>query len=184
MAMSEPTSIRAGDSVSWTRSLSEYLAGDGWTLHYRLLHPAAAAIDFDATADGDDHAVSLTTTDTAAFTSGAATLVAWVTKGSESITMGQYPVTILPDLRTTATLDGRSAAEVALADAKAALRTYAAAGASHVMTTTIGDVSTTFRSTKDLVDLIARLEQEVTAERAAQSILDGTGVPGRVFTRM
>jgi hypothetical protein len=181
--MSEPTSIRAGDSVSWTRSLDAYKASDGWTLHYRLLHPTADAVAFDATPDGDDHAVDLTATATAAYTAGNATLVAWVTKDTQSVTLGQYPVTILPDLRTTATLDGRTPAEKALADAKTALQTYVANGTSTVMTTTIGDRTTTFRSTRDLVELINQLEIEVQRERAALALLDGTGVPGRVFSR-
>ena len=33
----EPLSTRAGDSLSWSRSLPEYSAADGWTLKYRIL---------------------------------------------------------------------------------------------------------------------------------------------------
>ncbi len=181
--MSEPNTLRAGDSVGWTRSLPEYPASDGWTLHYKLLHPTAAAVAFDAVPDGDDHAVSLDTAATAGLTAGVATLVAWVTKGLESITLEAQPVEILPDLRTAATHDGRTPAEKALADAKAALQAYAADSTTTVMTVSIGDISTTFRSTRDIVELIRHLEQEVNRERAALALLDGTGMPGRVYSR-
>lgn len=181
--MSEPTSIRAGDSVSWTRATPDRKAGDGWALYYRLLWPTGAAVDINTTAAGDDHTAALTAAETAGYPAGDATLAAWLVKGIESITLGQYPVSILPDLRTTQNLDGRSPSEKALADARSALHAYAAGDAT-VMTVSIGDVSTTFRSTRDLVELINSLEQAVNRERAALAMLNGTGVPGRVFTRM
>ena len=54
----EPTSITAGDSVAWTRSLSDYPASAGWSLAYTLIN-AAAKITINASAAGDDHAVSV-----------------------------------------------------------------------------------------------------------------------------
>lgn len=52
----EPTQLVAGDTVQWTKSLSDYLSSDGWTLSYRVVGAeqeiTAADIDADANTSG------------------------------------------------------------------------------------------------------------------------------------
>lgn len=183
----EPAVIRAGDTVTWTRVLPEHSADDGWALKYRLLYPSGSAIDITTSGSGTDHTVSLTSTDTSAWTAGAATLVAYAEKGGgaslERATLESQPITILANLVTASTYDNRSANQVALADAKAALAAYMASGRVHVAEYNVAGRLMKFRSADEIRALIEYYEAEVGKERAALAILTG-GSPGRVCSRM
>lgn len=181
--MSEPTTLRAGDSATWTREdLSDTPASDGWALKYRLLWPTGAAVDLTATATGDSYSVSLTADATRDWPAGSATLVAYVERAGERITLGQQPLTVLPDLTAAATFDGRSQARIALDHARAALSAYLAAGKAHVAEYEIAGRRMKFRGSREILDLIQHYEREVAKENAATALLTG-GSPGRVLTR-
>lgn len=186
-AAAEPTVIRAGDTVSWDRDLSEHSAADGWALKYRLLWPTGTAVDIATTGNGTTHSVSLTATQTAAWPASHATLVAIAEKGSgpslERVTIEAQPLTILANLATAATHDRRSANEIALADARAALAAYMASGRVHVAEYDIAGRSMKFRAADEISALVEHYEAEVGKERAALAILTG-GSPGRVVCRM
>lgn len=186
MAAMEPTSIRAGDSLAWERSLPAYPASAGWALKYRLLFPAGTAVDIASSGAGDLYSVALTAANTAGWTPGAATLIAYLERGAgpslERITLSQQSVTILPALYAAATLDNRSQAVKALADARAALAAYMANGQAHVAEYEIAGRRMKFRSANEIGFLVGYLEGEVARERAALAIQSG-GIPGRVFTR-
>jgi len=182
-----PTSFRAGDSSAWKAALPEYASTDGWSLIYRLILPFGAAAEFSATGGtGGDYAVSLSATATSTWQAGAGTLLSRVERGSgaglERITLGQQAVTILPNLATASSFDGRSIAAKGLADARAALAQYMAKGQAHVAEYHISDRVMKFRTTQDILDLIAYYEREVAKERATAALMQGTA-PGRVYTR-
>ena len=65
----EPDSIQAGDTLTWKRSLSDYPASS-WVLSYRLTSTTAQLATIAASADGDDHLVSVAPATTAAWTAG------------------------------------------------------------------------------------------------------------------
>ena len=180
--MSEPTSLRAGDSVDWTVDQPEYSAAAGWALKYRLLFATGSPVDITTTATGTVYAAALTAIVTAPFVIGQATLVKWVEKAAIKITLAQYPVNVLPNLATATTLDGRSANVIALAAARKALSDYNAGG-TKVLSATVEGRAVTFRAVKDLTDLIEYYERQVNRENAANAVLFGTS-PGRVLTRM
>jgi hypothetical protein len=184
--MEEPTTLRAGDSVSWTKSLPAYPSADGWSLHYRLLWPTGTAVEITASASGVDYTVSLTAANTASWAAGAASLVSYVKKGSgaseERATLERLDVTILPDLTTAATFDGRTDNQKALADARAALKAYMASGKAHVSEYDIAGRKMKFRAAGEIIDLINYYEREVARERIATAIANG-GAPGRVMYR-
>lgn len=184
--MSAPTQIRAGDSAAWTETLPDHPPAAGWALHYRLLWSAATAVDIDAVAGADNYVVTLTPTDTAAWTAGVSTLVWWVERGAdetlERAFLGQHAVTILPNLTTAATYDARSTNARALADAKAALAKHVASGRMHVGEYNIAGRAMKFRTADEITALIEYYERECAKERAAFAILQG-GSPGRVLTR-
>lgn len=181
--MNEPTTFRAGDSASWSESLPEYLASDGWTLHYRLLWPTGTAVDIVTSADGDDFAVALASSATSSWPAGQATLVSWVTKEAARVTLEQQPVTILPDLTTAATHDGRSANKKALDQAEATLAAYAAGGKACVAEYEVAGRRMKFRDTQQILDLINHYKRLVAKETAALALLQGGGMPGRVYYR-
>lgn len=182
-----PTSFRAGDFAAWKTAIPEYDAADGWSLIYRLILPFGAATEFSATDGvGGDYAVSLSATATSTWQAGAGTLLSRVERGSgpglERVTLGQQAVTILPNLATASSFDGRSIAAKGLADARTALAQYMAKGQAHVAEYHISDRVMKFRTTQDILDLIAYYEREVAKERATAALMQGTA-PGRIYTR-
>jgi len=181
--MSEPTTLRAGDSIAWTHTVPDSPASAGWVLAYRLIWPNGTAVDITTTPVGDDFSVDLPAASTSAYTTGHATLASWVSRGADVYTLAQTAVEILPNLRTATIFDGRSGAEKRLEQARAALDSYLAGGKAHVASYDIGERKMVFRNSKELIDLIAFLESEVNKERAAMALFNGTGLPGRVHTR-
>lgn len=183
----EPTTLRAGDTVAWTRELAEYSAADGWSLKYRLLWPVGVAADISAVGTGTLHSVNLSAADTASFTAGPATLVAYVEKGAgatlERATLQSQSITVLPSLAAATAYDGRSANAIALANARAALASYMAKGQLHVASYDVGGRTMTFRAATEITDLIAYYEREVFKENALLAAVNGVAA-GRVQVRM
>ena len=118
----EPARVRAGDTVTWRKSLPDYPATSGWTLYYRAIN-ATAKIDITAAADGADHLVSEIPTTTDGWTAGDYTLLAWVSDGTDRVTLPSARITIDPDLAAVAAAgyDARSAAKKMLDAIDAAL---------------------------------------------------------------
>ena len=106
----EPASLVAGDTLSWTKSLSHYPANAAWVLNYRLIN-ATTKIDIVATASGADHLVSVTAAVTAAYPVGVYTYQAFVTKAALRHTVGSGSINISPNLAAqAASYDTRSIA--------------------------------------------------------------------------
>ena len=169
----EPLSIRAGDSLTWSRSLPEYSAADGWTLKYRILWTTGSSpASFSASGVGTQHTVTLAAVTTAAWSAGRATLFVYVERtvgpATERVSLETKTIDIAANLATATTFDGRTANAKALDDLKAALASYCVAEYQ------IGDRRMKFRSTTEIADLIAYYERAVAIER---------GVSGRVFYR-
>ncbi len=81
----EPTLIVAGDTVQWTKSLSDYPATDGWTLSYSFQLPGSTAtpITFDADPDGANYAIEVDADDTADWAAGSYNWTSYVTNVSD-----------------------------------------------------------------------------------------------------
>lgn len=102
----EPATVVAGDTITWTKSFSDYPATT-WTLKYRLLN-SAGKIDITASASGSDYLVSVSSTTSASYTAGDYDYIAWVEKAGERHTVGQGRITVTANLATANTFDGRS----------------------------------------------------------------------------
>jgi hypothetical protein len=102
-----PSTLQAGDTLTWTDSLSDYSAADGWTLKYRLAGPSI--IDITGAADGADHSLDVSKTTSANYTPGRYKWTAYVEKGADSFTVATGTVEVLADLRqVTGSYEGRS----------------------------------------------------------------------------
>jgi hypothetical protein len=97
----EPAEVRAGDTVTWQKTLDAYPAGT-WVLYYRLIN-ATAKIDITAIASGDAHLVSVLPTTSDDWTAGEYAYVAWVISGADRVTVAQGKITVLPNLAAVAT---------------------------------------------------------------------------------
>lgn len=78
----EPIEFAAGDTLSFTRKLPDYLAGDGWSLTYEL-RGGAQAIEFSSTASGGDHAIAVTAAVTATWLPAEYILAGYAVKAAE-----------------------------------------------------------------------------------------------------
>lgn len=181
--MNEPTTFRAGDSASWSESLPDYPASAGWLLKYRLIWPTGTGVNLTATPAGNDFAVSLVSSDTTGWTAGKATLVSWVEKGTDRVTLEQKAVTILPDMTQAITHDGRSANKQALDAAEAALAEYLKGGKATVAEYEVAGRRMKFRDADQIIALINHYKPLVARENAALALLQGGGMPGRVYYR-
>lgn len=117
----EPARVRAGDTVTWRKSLAEYPASAGWTLYYRLIN-ATAKIDITSTASGADHLVSVAKA-TDDWVAGDYVLVAWVADGTDRVSLPGGRITVQPDLAavSAAGYDSRTQAKKMLDAIDAAL---------------------------------------------------------------
>jgi hypothetical protein len=104
-----PASVNAGDTIQWTRSISDYPASSGWALSYVLIN-AAGKISIAGSASGADFAVTVAAATSALWTPGTYDWREQVSKAGEVFTTGSGRITVAPSFTTNATLDNRSKA--------------------------------------------------------------------------
>ena len=168
-----------GGNLEFTKTLAAYPASAGWVLSYRLvLKSGTGHLSFEASADGDDHAVSVPAATTAAWTPGAYTWFAWVTLGTDTHNVDQGETTLLPNPRTaTGTLDLRSDAQIALGNVRATIRGTASA---NVLMYSIQGRQLQHHSITSLLQLESKLARDVQRE---QQLLTGRN-PRRLVARV
>lgn len=108
----EPLTVNAGDTVRWRRALPDYPAGAGWALTYTLLN-AAGKITITASAQGDDHLVSVPAATSAGWAAGDYAWRAQVSKAGDVFTVAEGRITVKPAF-SASTLETRSLARRAL----------------------------------------------------------------------
>lgn len=189
--MKIPSTIQAGDTVSWvdastTDTLGNELSSATWTLTYYLRFNAAsegATVVGSARSDGGwDFTVSAGTT--AGFDAGTWYWQALATSGSDKLTLGAGTLTVKASLSYTGTagaFDGRTQTEKDLDAVQAAIRSIISGGA--VQQYSIGSRSVSKMRLEDLLMLESKLKAEVNRERAAEKVAAGLGNPGTMFVR-
>lgn len=174
--------IILGDSLNFPTSVPGYLASDGWALHYRLIQRTTGTpISLTAVADGDDYLVQASAATTAAWAAGAYSWASWVTKGSEVYSLSTGTCTLVPDPRTAAAgVDLRSAARIALDQAKAAMSAWTPTSKSY----RIGEREMTFNSPADIIAVIAFWQTEVSREERLEASAKGYPDRRKTYVRM
>lgn len=188
---SEPERFVQGDTVSWTKSLLDYLPADGWTLHYAFVLIGQAAIVIDGTDNGDgSHLIEITPEESADFALGSWESQAYVTKGTpvtERVTLFRSTTIVDPDFATQTTgYDGRSWARRMLDYAEAAIEETVANRfpvAGYSFSTGQGSRSVTIRSYQELKDFRSQMRAEVRTEERAQARAAGKPSGGKILTR-
>lgn len=106
--MSLPNPIFKGALLNFTESVSDYLASDGWSLHYALIN-ATKKIQLDSVASGDSHLFNYETAAQETWTIGSYTYQKYVKKaGASTVLIKKGSRTIEPFFETTDTHDGRT----------------------------------------------------------------------------
>lgn len=176
----EPTSLTAGDTVAWLKTLDDYPASAGWILAYTLIN-STTKITITASASGDDHAVSVAASTSAGYAAGTYAWVAAVTKGSERYTVGSGTVVVNPNLAAASTYDTRSAARKALDAADLALATYGAKA--YLQAYEIAGRSQRFQDPGAFMAWRNKLKAEVRNEEAAAAIAAGRRPRNQILAR-
>ena len=119
MAFSIPTSeadaVTTGDSLQWTRSYSQYLPSDGWSLAYKIAKADGSRFaTFPATTSGTSFAVNVTPAVTGTWPAGLYNIQGVVSLSSgEAHTVWSGTLKVNPGVFSGGT-DSRSAAKIIL----------------------------------------------------------------------
>lgn len=97
----EPISLTAGDTISFTKSLADYPATGGWSLKYEL-RGGAQAIEFTSTASGDYHVLAVTAATTLTWLPAEYVLFGFAIKGGERHEFFKASFEVKPDAATSA----------------------------------------------------------------------------------
>lgn len=176
----------AGDSLNFLTGGGSYPASSGWVLKYRLVPRTVGgtAILLTATAEASDFRVAVAATTTATWVADSYNWFSWVEKSGETYTVASGQLVVKPDPRTVAAgHDGRSQAEKALDEAKAAYSTYTTSRGT-TRRYRIGDREMEFSSSADIVQLINYWELQVKRERRQKALAEGRPDPSRTYVRL
>ncbi len=173
----EPTEIRGGDIVKWTKSLPDYLPAT-WTLIYTFID-ATAKVQVTATDNGDNtHLATMTIVNTQALdnaTGSAFNTVRWIARvndGTNYHTVASGTTRVLPDLAAATTgFDDRTHVKKVLDLIEAVIE--GSADRSYLSDAT-GDGSTQYKTDEELIVMHKRYsmlyEKELQAERIAAGL--------------
>ncbi len=177
-----PASISAGDSSQWIIALADYLASEGWVLHYTL-NKLGNTINIDSTASGDDHLITITAVVSAAWQAGDYGYVAYVTgPASARVTLAQGQIKIAPNLAAqTGGYDSRTPSKKLLDDLNAALATYG--NKAFTQEYSIAGRMMKFTSPSVFMEFRDKVKREVAAEIAAENIKLGKPSGSKIHVR-
>lgn len=176
----EPNTVTAGDLWTWTRSLPDFKAGDGWALSYALTS-SAALITLTGSASGDDHLISVAAATTAAYAAGTYSVQGYVTKATERYTVYRGDIEIRPNLAAASSgYDNRSHARKVLDSIEAAILTVSGGTVSSWSGL---DESWTRKSLPELIEAREKYRAELRAEENRERIARGLAPKGRIQVR-
>jgi hypothetical protein len=178
----EPTSITAGDTAIWRKTLADYPASQGWTLSYALVRAGAAPIIVTSAAEGDDHVVTITSATSANWSAVNHDWQSYVTKAAERYTIARGRLSVLPNFAAVggAGLDARSQARKTLEAINATLEGRASSSTQEYQ---IAGRALKYIPIPELLQLKSHYETMVRSEDAAANMANGLGGGGRIYVR-
>ena len=177
-----PSVLRVGQTIDYIASLADFPASDGWALRL-VLNPRSGGtvITLDSSASDDDHLIQVGSATTSGWTAGDYGWEIWALGVGEQHHVESGQLTLLPSLLYAgAGTDTRTQAEVALADAKAALAAWTPTRRRY----RIGDREMEFSSSAEIGAIISHWEHEVAREVNAERLRKGMKTTRKVFVRM
>lgn len=121
---SEPTKFRAGDTVEWTITDSDYPASAGWTCKAPFAGPDSFIVE--STADGDSFAFTIPSSESASITAGTYWAYHYFEKDGERHSSDKTVCEILADLSAvTGDYDDRTYEQQMLPLVEAAIKDLA-----------------------------------------------------------
>jgi len=179
ISTSEPATIVAGDTVQWTKIISDYPATSGWTLKYsfQLVGSTQDPITFDASASGAGYSISITPAVSAEWVAGNYIWTAFVDNGTDRHRVATGSLGILAD---PVAASGGTHATRTLALIEAAIEGRIPAGLEQ---TTIDGQSILRITMPDLFLLRNKYAAEVRAEEDRARVASGQSSQRTMFAR-
>jgi hypothetical protein len=183
-----PATLRAGDTISWDESNSDYPASSGWTLAFVLTKYGQSLITITASADGDDYAISVLPAVSRVWVAGIYSWQAYVYKASgtpilitEKYTLENGQITILPDItQAVSATDLRSHAKKVLDAIESLLEGKSTAD---VLSYSIAGRSISKMNPEELIKWRSFYKTEYEREVEAEGIARGEDSPRRIGVR-
>lgn len=159
-----PPKPRAGDTWTWTRSLSDYPAST-WTGTVYLLGPNGA--ESEAAADGDDHVFTIADTVTAQIPAGELQWFERYTDGTSVVTLSSGTITVLANYAAGMPFEARTTAKQML---DAVESTILKLLSRTTQSASFGDKNYTIHDLDKLRQIRADLRSEVSSESGRNNI--------------
>lgn len=176
----EPEQFRAGDTIKWKRSLSDYKASESWVLKYAF-RGTPGVIDITSSASGDDHLVNEVAATTAAYSPGIFDVIGFVEKGNDRHTVFTSRIEVQPDLEAAgSSADYRSHVKKVLDAIEAVLENRAT---KEIEESTIEGVAIKRIPHDTLLSMRSRYLTYYRQEQAAEKLKLGMGSGRTIFTR-
>jgi hypothetical protein len=180
----EPTAIRAGDTITWKKTVEDYTAGD-WTLKYHLRN-ATDKIDITAGATGSAFLVDIASATSISYTAGRYDWVACVSQGSGA-SLAQHTIEcgsmdVLPNLSANAVYDVRSDARKIYDSLITAYKSFVSSNGA-MSSFSIAGKSVSYKSSSDLIKDIQYWAAKVQTEEETEKAAKGFPNPRRVGVR-
>ncbi len=175
----EPTTFRLGDTVKWTKSLSDYLPADSWVLTYSFAN-ASDQHDIVASDNGDgSHLVTISAAVSATFSAGKYHYQGYVEKGGERFTVTEGRIEARAVL--TSAVDARIHAETVLDALESLIEGKASSDAQSI---SVGGKTMTTMSPEELYRWRNFYRREVEDARRAERMAEGLGSQTMIRVRM
>lgn len=157
----EPSQVRAGQTLTFTKSLGDYPAPT-WTLTYYLRGNGLDAIDFTASASGSEHLVEVSFATTSTWKAGTYDVSAIASSATERFEVWSGRIEVLPDFSAEgANFDTRSHARRTLDNINAVIEGRAS---KTILSSTVEGTSLDRIPHDQLLKLQAAYEQKVINE--------------------
>jgi len=181
----EPSAFIAGDTVKWTKSLSDYSPADGWVLTYEFRSQTARKT-VTCTTSGPDFLATISAINSAAYPPGEYFVFARVALSGESFTVWEGRITVKRNPAVDSSgVDLRSTARKLLAAVENALMSKCTREEEEYEISTAGGTNRRIRfaSTGELLIARDKLRAEVRTEEASERIAQGRASGNRVLMR-
>lgn len=178
---SEPAKLRAGETLQFVKSLTDYPADSGWSITYSLRGLSSTKIDFSSTASGKDHAVTVPFATTAEWLPGTYNGVGIVSDGTTAKQIWSGLIQILPNF---AAMDGgvdtRTPNRIALDSIRA---TLAGRATSSILKSEVEGTVIERMSHDELIKLESYLAVKVRNEEIADLQAQGKPTGRTIYTQ-
>lgn len=175
----EPEKFTQGETVKWTKSLSDFNASDGYVLTYEFAG-GSTVTPIIGTPNGDDWDISIASATTAAYRVGVLFWQAFVALAGERYKVGDGRFTIEQDLGESNDYDGRTIAEKILAAIDANLEGTASKDQKKYK---IGDVEIEKFAPADLLNQRDYWNQIVGKQKRIERLKAGKSTTNTIKTR-